>query len=156
VDRSRLTVALTVALTLTAGALLADAGDRKPGPAGRVYKVTVVSSFATEFIDCYRFDTPNTGDLTIDELFQTIPYRRGQLDTVRSEFKAVAPAEQGFGIMFFGQAVDALLRLNGEAVNEFGDTFVYSGQEADECQSVPPEEPFEARAERPAAYRSPR
>jgi hypothetical protein len=36
--------------------------------------------------------------------------------------------------MFFGEAFDPLKRLIGEAVNEFGDTFVFSGPEDADCE----------------------
>jgi hypothetical protein len=139
VNRNRLTYQLAVALIL-AGSLVYAGGYEKPGPDNRTYRVRVVSSFETEFIDCYRFDTPNPVELTIDLLFQTIPYRHGQLDTVQADFKAVSLSGQALSIMFFGTAVDPLERLNGEAVNEFGDTFVFSGREAKDCEP----EPFEA------------
>jgi hypothetical protein len=139
VNRNRLTYQLAVALIL-AGSLVYAGGDEKPGPDNRTYRVRVVSSFGTEFIDCYRFDTPSPGELTIDLLFQTITYRHGQLDTVQADFKAVSLSGQALSIMFFGTAVDPLARLNGEAVNEFGDTFVFSGQEDKDCEPEPSEE----------------
>src|SRR5215472_440230 len=39
---------------------------------GKTFKVTVKSSFGTTFTDCFRFDNPEPGQLTIDLLFQTI------------------------------------------------------------------------------------
>jgi hypothetical protein len=66
--------------------------------------------------------------------------RHGQLDTVQADFKAVSLSGQALSIMFFGTAVDPLERLNGEAVNEFGDTFVFSGQEEKDCEPEPFEE----------------
>jgi hypothetical protein len=94
---------------------------------GFTFRVTVKSSFGTTFTDCFRFDFPNPGDLTIDELFQTITYRHGQLDTVDTRFKAVSRSRQALSIMFYGEEIEALEQLTGEAVNEFGDTFVFSG-----------------------------
>ena len=100
-------------------------------PTGRTFRVTVKSSFGTTFTDCFRFDVPNPGDLTIDELFQTVTYRHGQLDEadVQSRFKAVSRFEQPLSIMFFGEEIQSLETMTGEAVNEFGDTFVFSGLE---------------------------
>ncbi len=100
---------------------------------GRIFRVTVKSSFGTTFTDCFRFDTPNSGDLSIDLLFQVITYRFGQLNTVSSRFKSVSRSGQALSIMFFGEAFDPLNQLTGEAVNEFGDTFVFSGPSDAAC-----------------------
>jgi len=98
-------------------------------PTDRTFRVTVKSSFGTTFTDCYRFDLD--GNLTIDLLFQTLTYRHGQLDEadVQSRFKAVSRFGQPLAIMFFGEEIQALEQLTGEAVSEFGDTFVFSGPE---------------------------
>jgi len=100
-------------------------------PTGRTFRVTVKSSFGTTFTDCFRFDVPGAGDLTIDLLGQVITYRHGQLDDpdASSRFKAVSRFLQPLSIMFFGEEIQALEQLTGEAVNEFGDTFVFSGPE---------------------------
>jgi hypothetical protein len=102
---------------------------------GHIYQVTVKSSFGTTFRDCFRFDTPQPGFLTIDALGPAIRYRLGQLDTpgVATSFKAVSLFSQPLSIMFFGEEVEGLEQLNGEAVNEFGDTFVFSGLETPAC-----------------------
>ena len=92
------------------------------GPSNTIYQVTVVSSFGTTFTDCFRFDTPGMGDLTIDGLGPAITYRHGQLDSNSERFKAVSRFGQPLSIMFFG-----------EAVNEFGDTFVFSGTSNATC-----------------------
>ena len=123
--------ALTV-LSFVAFALgLASISSTYANPTGRTFQVTVVSSFGTTFTDCYRFDVPNPGDLTIDLLFQTLIYRHGQLDEAdaRSRFKSVSRFGQSLSIMFFGEEIEALELLTGEGVNEFGDTFVFSGPE---------------------------
>jgi hypothetical protein len=96
---------------------------------GKTFRVTVKSSFGTTFTDCYRFDVPVTGSLTIDQLFQVITYRHGQLDMVDTRFKSVSLSGQPLSIMFYGEEIEALEQLTGEAVNEFGDTFVFSGPE---------------------------
>jgi hypothetical protein len=96
---------------------------------GKTFRVMVKSSFGTTFTDCFRFDFPNPGDLTIDLLFQTITYRHGQLDTVDTSFKAVSRSGQPLSIMVYGEEIEALEQLTGEGVNEFGNTFVFSGPE---------------------------
>jgi len=103
---------------------------------GKLFQVTVKSSFGTTFTDCFRFDTPNSGDLTIDRLFQTITYRHGQLDSVQARFKAVSRSGQPLSIMFYGEEIEALELLTGEAVNEFGDTFVLAGLETSSCNAI--------------------
>ena len=103
------------------------------GPDQTTYRVRVASSFGTLFTDCFRFDTPNTGDLSIDLLSQVLTYRHGQLDLVNERFKAVSRSFQPLAIMFFGEAIDPLNFLTGEAVNEFGDTFVFTGRRDAKC-----------------------
>ena len=122
-----LTMVSFVALTLG----LAPLGNTYANPTGFTFSVTVKSSFGTTFTDCYRFDVPGAGDLTIDLLGQVITYRHGQLDDpdASERFKAVSRSGQLLAIMFFGEEIQALEELTGEAVNEFGDTFVFSGPE---------------------------
>jgi hypothetical protein len=104
---------------------------------GNTYHVTVVSSFGTTFTDCFRFDVPGAGDLSIDGLGQTITYRHGQLDAIGPSFKAVSRFGQPLSIMFHGEELSGLTQLNGQAVNEFGDTFVFSGPLAPSCPMTP-------------------
>jgi hypothetical protein len=96
---------------------------------GRTFRVTVKSSVGGTFTECFRFDRPNPGDLTLDGLTRPVTYRHGQLDTVDTRFKAVSRTGAPFAIMFFGEEIEALEQLTGEAVNEFGVTFVFSGPE---------------------------
>ena len=103
---------------------------------GKTFKVTVKSSFGTTFTDCFRFDNPAPGQLTSDQLAQTITYRHGQLDQVKTRFKAVSLFAQSLSIMYYGEEIEALEQLNGEAVNEFGDTFVFSGHEGHTCNAI--------------------
>ncbi len=110
-----------------------------PGRAGHInatYEVTVLPSFGGSFTDCFRFDDPVSGDLTIDLLFDTITYRHGGLDTNRSEWKAVTRSDD-FEIMFFGRFPRH--RIRGEALSEFGDTFLLSGFRNDNCSVLEPE-----------------
>jgi hypothetical protein len=94
---------------------------------GNTYHVTVVSSFGTMFTDCFRFDNPGPGMLNIDGLGFPITYVHGQLDAVGTRFKSVSTSGQPLSIAFNGEELTALTLLNGEAVNEFGDSFVFSG-----------------------------
>ena len=129
-----LAVAVGLAFVINGAGLLHAQRQAAPaGPSNTIYQVTVVSSFGTTFTDCFRFDTPGMGDLTIDGLGPAITYRHGQLDSNSERFKAVSRFGQPLSIMFFGEAVDALNRLNGEAVSEFGDTFVFSGTSTVAC-----------------------
>ena len=129
--------------TLTLVSFMAFAGGLAPINSAnawvgkKVFRVTVKSSFATTFTDCFRFNVPNSGDLSIDQLGQTITYRHGQLNTVRTSFKAVARSGQPQSIMFYGEEVEALERLSGEAVDDAGDTFVFSGLETPTCVASP-------------------
>jgi len=131
-------VALTVLSFVAAFALaFAPLSSLFAEVSGHIYQVTVKSSFGTTFTDCYRFDIPQPGFLTIDLLGQAIRYSHGQLDPlpplIPTSFKAVSLFGQPLSIMFFGEEVEGLERLNGEAVSEFGDTFVFSGLEVPAC-----------------------
>ena len=48
---------------------------------------------------------------------------------VQSRFKAVSRFGQPLSIMLYGEEIEALEQLTGEAVSESGDTFVFSGPE---------------------------
>lgn len=112
------------------------------GPDNTTYSVMVATSLGPSFHDCFRFDVPSPGDLTIDGLGQPITWRHGQLGTVPQRFKAVSRSGQ-LSIAFYGEAVDPLSQLTGEAVNEFGDTFVFSGVIAAACVLGPiPTNPY--------------
>ena len=100
---------------------------------GHIYRVTVKSSFGTTFTDCFRFDVPALGFLTIDGLGPPIIYRHRQLDEIRLQFKAVSRFGQPLSIMFYGEEVEGLEQLNGQAVSEQGATFVFSGPEVPSC-----------------------
>jgi hypothetical protein len=121
--------ALTVPSLMALALALAPLSNTYAQVAGKTFRVTVKSSFGTTFTDCYRFDVPVAGSLTIDQLFQVITYRQGQLNTVDTRFKSVSRGFQPLSIMFYGEEIEALEQLTGEAVSEFGDTFVFSGPE---------------------------
>ena len=105
------------------------------GVTGKTYLVTVKSSFRTTFTDCFRFDVPAPGELSIDGLGESVIYRYGQLWAVKTSFKAVSLSGEFLSIMFYGEEVDALKQLNGEGVNEYGDTFVFTGLQTATCVS---------------------
>lgn len=100
------------------------------------HEVTVQSSFGTTFTDCFRFDTPAVGDLTIDLLGSVLTSRGGERDTVGGRFKAVT-RDDAFEIMFFGRFRDRRAQLEGgEAVNEFGDTCIFLGHINEACSTT--------------------
>jgi hypothetical protein len=116
---------VSVAVFAVAVALLSSAQAQVTG---RTFRVTVTSSnLGAPVTDCFRFDVPNAGDLTIDQLGQVLTYRHGQLDTVDTHFQAVSRTGQLFAIMFSGDASGAPAQLTGEGVTEFGETFTFSG-----------------------------
>ena len=121
------------ALTVPSFAVLALAmlflGNAYAQVTAKTFRVTVKSSFGTTFTDCFRFDVPGAGSLTIDLLGQVLTYRHGQLDTVDTRFKSVSRFPASLSIMFYGEEIEALEQLTGEAVNEIGDSFVFSGPE---------------------------
>lgn len=127
-DMKRKNIWLSVLFLLAATPALADV-------TGNTYHVTVVSSFGTTFTDCFRFDNPGPGMLNIDLLGFPITYVHGQLDAVGTRFKSVSRSGQPLSIAFNGEELTALTLLNGEAVSESGDSFVFSG--AQELPCVP-------------------
>ena len=128
----------TLVAMVIMGFSLAMAADIESAHRTRTYRVSVESSFGTTFTDCFRFNTPNSGDLSADLLGQTLTYRHGKLDTVRRRFKAVT-RDNAFEIMYFGRFItpdDQIPpRITGEAINELGDTFVFSGVRDEACTS---------------------
>jgi hypothetical protein len=116
---------VSVAVFAVAVALLSSAQAQVTG---RTFQVTVTSSnLGAPVTDCFRFDVPNAGDLTIDQSGQVLTYRHGQLDTVDTRFQAVSRTGQLFAIMFSGDASGAPAQLTGEGVTEFGETLTFSG-----------------------------
>jgi hypothetical protein len=127
--------ALTIlSLVVFAGGLV-SVNSANAWTGSRIFRVTLKSSFGTTFTDCFRFNVPGPGDLSIDLLGQTITYRYGQLNTIPTSFKAVSRSGQPLSIMYYGEELEALEQLFGEAVNEFGDSFVFSGLETATCVS---------------------
>jgi hypothetical protein len=123
-------------VTLVAGALVGFMMATVPHVAAehitRTYRVTVRTDFGTTFTDCYRFNTPARGEVTIDGLGgASLLYRHGNLDAVLTRFKAVTSIP--FGITFFGQFLSDPARIRGEGVNESGDTFTFSGRRNAAC-----------------------
>ena len=115
---------VSVAVFAMAVALLSSAHAQVTG---RTFRVTVTSTLGTPVTDCFRFDVPNTGDLTIDQLGQVLTYRHGHRDTVTTHFQAVSRTRQPMAIMFVGDTSGVPAQLTGEGVNEFGVTFTFSG-----------------------------
>jgi hypothetical protein len=98
------------------------------------YRVSLISNAEQSFIDCYRFDQPNPGDLTIDLLpGGPVTYRHGQLDAVGESFKAVSRPGQ-MRISFAGTDVTVFGQMRGEAVNAAGSTWVFVGTRVDKCE----------------------
>jgi hypothetical protein len=106
------------------------------GPAAiqATYEADVQSSFGTTFTDCFRFNDPDPKDLFIDGFGVPLLFRFGDLNQDKARFQAITVTDSGapFAIMFYGK-FGTFGRFNGQAVNEFGDTFVFSGQRNDLC-----------------------
>src|SRR5262245_65598125 len=75
---------------------------------GRIFRVTVKSSFGTTFTDCFRFDVPGTGLLTIDGLGEVITYRHGQLDLVTTSLKAVSQFGLPLTLVCYGEGSEGV------------------------------------------------
>ena len=98
---------------------------------GRTYEVAVQSSTGTTFTDCFRFDRPQSTVLTIDQL-GSILYTHGGLGNRLNRFKAVGAAGNA-AITFFGSFKKKFRRISGEAVNNGGVAFVFSGRRREGC-----------------------
>jgi hypothetical protein len=98
------------------------------------YEAEVTTSFGTVFTDCFRFNVPDPKDLFIDGFGTPLLFRFGDLNQNKNQFQAITVTGSGalFAIMFHGK-FGAFDRFSGQAVNEFGDTFVFSGQRNDLC-----------------------
>lgn len=105
--------------------------------ANKVYFCNVVSDFGGGFTDCFRFTSPGNislrFDLTIDGLGDTLACSCDATgSSTNASFNASnnfqctttsAPAG-GLGIMFHGKTKGSKLK-KGNAVSEFGDSFVF-------------------------------
>src|SRR5262249_43472420 len=98
-------VALTVLSIATFALGIAPINSIYAQVPSHIFRVTVKSSFGTTFTDCFRFDFPNAGSLTIDGLGPPITYRVGQLNQDVFRFKAVSRFLQPLSIMFYGEEV---------------------------------------------------
>jgi hypothetical protein len=103
--------------------------------AGKVYEVTVNGSFC----DCFRFSAESPGCLAIDGLGKSQVY--GPTSTggwqstyiVHTDICGVNPHSRpsAFGIAFHGTVAGA--NILGEAINDSGDLFTFSGFENSSC-----------------------
>jgi hypothetical protein len=97
----------------------------------RTYEVVVRSSAGTTFMDCFRFDQPQSTVLTIDGL-GSILYTHGGLGNRLKHFKGVGVAGNA-AISFFGRFTRNFRRTVGEGVNSGGVAFVFSGRRRQGC-----------------------
>lgn len=126
---------LGVAVLLAVGAFPVASPAQGTDAVNATYEVQVRSSFGTEFTDCFRFDVPGNFRLTIDGFGPPLTYRFGDLNGERGRFKSVSRgADSGapFEIMFFGNFLD-FGGIKGEALNEFGNSFVFRGARNESC-----------------------
>lgn len=105
--------------------------DSNNGPDGFTYLVHVRSSFGTKFDDCFAFDT--NGVLTISGLGEPETFDHDALGTDDRDWQATSPASGSLGIAFHGSTKHDGNKINGNAINEFGDTFVFKGDRNDLC-----------------------
>ena len=120
-----------VALMLASGSAIADRPD------GISYEVDVKTSFGTEFTDCFIFT--DFGILNVVGLGWPLAFDQANLGTHEVFWLSVTLSGGGFQIAFNGMATgnefDGMLK--GNAINEFGDTFVFKGGPSDCGQGAP-------------------
>ncbi len=119
-------MAAIAALVLASVALPAQADHVR-----RTYEVVVRSSAGTTFMDCFRFDRPQSTVLTIDGI-GSILYAHGGLGNRLKHFKGVGAAGDA-AISFFGRFTGKFRRISGEAVTNGGVAFVFSGRRRERC-----------------------
>jgi len=123
-------------LVLIVGFIFVLVGTHVQADINSIFAVTVKSSLGHTFKDCYRFDTPSSGDLSIDELGQTLTYVHGKMDglagTGQRRFKAVTRGDDS-EVSFFGKLMNPGNRIHGEAVGENGASFVFTGKRKGSC-----------------------
>src|SRR3990170_1329596 len=89
---------------------------------GDTYEVTVTTSFGTNFVDCFRFDT--SGNLVVDLLGQTLTFDRINLGSALFGWQATSRSNDPLAIAFSGRANGS---LRGDGISEFGETFHLQG-----------------------------
>ncbi len=119
-------MAAIAALVLASVALPAQADHVR-----RTYEVVAQSSEGATFMDCLRFDQPQSTVLTIDGL-GSILYTHGGLGNGLKRFKGVGAAGDA-AVSFFGSFKRKFRRISGEAVNNRGVAFVFSGRRREGC-----------------------
>ena len=129
--RLALGVLLSVCVALPATAQI------EPDAVQATFEAQVHSSFGTVFTDCFRFNAPRAGLLFIDGFGTPLLFRFGDLNTDRFAYQAITRTGSGapFAIMFHGK-FPSLGRIKGQALNEFGDTFVLAGERNDSCPNA--------------------
>ncbi len=113
------------------GSVLVTVGPARADHVAATYKVFVRVSDGTTFRDCLHFDDPAIGRLTVDGLGR-LTYRHGRLDSAHNRFKAVTRGP-GVETMLFGTFRSNLRRLEGEALDELGTTYVFTGRRNASC-----------------------
>ncbi len=126
---------LAFVLTAASGSCLARAENCQTVLGNNVYRCQVKSDFDTPFEDCFRFTSPGVQsdkfDLFVDGLgiVQGCSCKAAGSSNTPSfgtskEFQCVTTGEDDFGIGFDGKADGTQLK-SGQAVNEFGDSFIF-------------------------------
>lgn len=118
-------------IVVVLGYVLATVEPAHADHVAATYKVFVRVSDGTTFTDCLHFDDPAIGRLTVDGL-GTLTYRHGGLDSAHNRFKAVTRGP-GFETMLFGTFRSNLRQLQGEALDELGATYVFTGRRNASC-----------------------
>ena len=101
--------------------------------AGRTYQVVVRDFLGNTFPDCLRFD--DFGTLTIDGMGQILTWRQKRLDLAPNAWQATSRAAAALPIAFDG--VVSGTTINGDAIDEDGDTYIIRGQENPACTLAP-------------------
>lgn len=129
-------LALTVLLAIVAFPVASSAQETDVGVRA-TFEVTVQSNFGTVFTDCFRFDEPGNFRLTVDGFGTPLLYRFGDLNKDRTDFISITRSASNapFQITFFGNFGN-VGRIRGQALNEFGNTFVFSGVRNESCPAA--------------------
>lgn len=120
-------LAIIIVMGLFSTAVMADV-------AGRTFEANVISSFGTQFSDCFRFD--DAGNVFVDGLGQTQTFSQDFLGNSPAAWQSSSRTGDALAIAFHGRERDAMSWI-GNGINETGDTFIVIAFENPGCVVAP-------------------
>lgn len=123
-------------LTLLCGGMMAFATPARTQVAGRTYKVDIKSTSGNAATVCFKFNNTNTLDIT--GLGPVITFGARVTNDNNNKWQAVTMAGKiNPSVAFSGNergAFGAGSTIDGDAINEKGNTYTFTGSRDDNCQ----------------------